>query len=40
MLQLFDLCTEFLDLLLEFGFTLFAAFELGFPIVGLLPRME
>ncbi len=40
MFQLFDFRLEFLDSLLQLGFTLFAALELGFPIVGLLSRLE
>jgi hypothetical protein len=39
MFQLFDFRLQFPDLLLELGFSPFAALELGFPIVGLLSRL-
>jgi hypothetical protein len=40
MFELFDFRFPFLDLLLELGFSLFAALELGFPIVGLLSSLK
>jgi hypothetical protein len=40
MFQLFDFRLQFLDLLLELGFSPFAALELGFPKVGLLSRVK
>jgi hypothetical protein len=40
MFQLFNSCPQFPDLLLEIGFSLLAALELGFPIVGLLSRFN
>jgi len=40
MFQLFDFPLEFPVLLLQFGFSLFATLELGFPKAGLLSRLK